>query len=195
MAPIGASATVVKTWFDGLATATPPEQDGSLEAARASAKANQSRAKVDNTLAAYQFAVRKWCAWCAKRGLPALPGTSRDVAAFISDVSEGILAASTLWLRVAAIRDLHRTAGLPSPTATAEVSETMSGIVSRGAAPRKKRAATLAVLRELLEPIPDDLRGHQTAPCSWWASPGHCAARHWPGSGLATCSARTGAMN
>lgn len=159
--PVGEAAPVVEAWFDDLAAAKGPEQDGSLQAARESARANQSRAKAGNTRAAYRSAVRKWCAWCAKRGLPALPGTSRDVAAFISDASEGRLAAATLRLRIAAIRYLHRAAGLPSPTATAEVSETMAGIMNGRAEPQKKRAATLTVLRELLTPIPDDLRGHR----------------------------------
>lgn len=159
--PVGKGAEAVQAWFDDLAAAAGPAQDGSLQAARESARANQSRAKAANTRAAYRSAVRKWCAWCDKRGLPALPGASRDVAAFISDESEGRLAATTIRLRVAAIRYLHRAAGLPSPTATAEVSETVAGIVNSRAAPRKKRAATLTVLRELLAPIPDDLRGHR----------------------------------
>lgn len=160
-APASGKATAVQAWFDELAAASGPAQDGSLQAARESARANQSRAKARNTRAAYRSAVRKWCAWCDKRGLPALPGASCDVAAFISDESEGRLAATTIRLRVAAIRYLHRAAGLPSPTATAEVSETVAGIVNSRAAPRKKRAATLTVLRELLVPIPDDLRGHR----------------------------------
>jgi len=67
-------------------------------------------------------------------------------------------AGNTLKLCAVAIRFLHRAAGLPSSTDTAEVSETMAGI-RRGA--QKKRAATTAVLRELLAPIPDDLRGHR----------------------------------
>jgi hypothetical protein len=68
-------------------------------------------------------------------------------------------AGNTLKLRAAAIRFLHRAAGLPSPTDTAEVSETMAGIRRDAPNPQKKLAATLAVLRELLAPIPDDVRG------------------------------------
>ncbi len=57
------------------------------------------------------------------------------------------------------MRFLHRAANLPSPTDTAEISETMAGIRRDAPNPEKKRAATLTVLRELLAPIPDDLRG------------------------------------
>ena len=68
-------------------------------------------------------------------------------------------AGKTLKLRAATIRFLHRAVGLPSPTDTAEVSETMAGIQRDAPNPQKKRAATLAVMRELLAPIPDNLRG------------------------------------
>ena len=70
---------------------------------------------------------------------------------------------SVLSLRMAdAVRFLHRAAGLPSPTDTALVSETMAGIRRDAPNPQKKRAATLAVSRELLAPIPDDLRGQRS---------------------------------
>jgi hypothetical protein len=60
-----------------------------------------------------------------------------------------------LKLRAAAIRFLHRAAGLPSPTDTGEVSETIAGIRRDAPNPKKQRAATLTVLREILAPFPD----------------------------------------
>jgi integrase len=160
-APVGAAPALIRAWFDGVATSAMPENDGTLAAARDSARAYRSRAKADNTRAAYRSAVRAWCSWCGKHGLPALPAAARDVAAFLADGRDRGQAGSTLKLRAAAIRFLHRVAGLPSPTDTAEVSETMAGIRRAAPNPRKKRAATLAVLRELLAPIPDDLRGRR----------------------------------
>jgi integrase len=100
-APVGGAPVAMQTWFDAIAAAAKPENDGSLAAAHSSARAYRSRAKADNT----------------------------------------------------------RTAGLPSPTDSAEVSETMAGIRRDAPNPQKKPAATLSVLRELLAPIPDDLRG------------------------------------
>jgi len=150
---------LVKNWFDILAAADKPENDGSLAAAHESARAYRSRAKSDNTRAAYRSAVRAWCAWCDRHGVPPLPASPRDVAAFLAAGRDRGQAGNTLKLRAAAIRFLHRAAGLPSPTDTAEVSETMAGIRRDAPNPQKKRAATLAVLRELLAPIPDDLRG------------------------------------
>jgi integrase len=158
-APVGQAPPAVSAWFDAMAAATRPDNDGSLAAAQDSARAYRSRAKADNTRAAYRSAVRAWCAWCLTHGVPPLPASSADVAAFLAAERDNKKAGNTLKLRVAAIRFLHRAAGLPSPTDTAEVSETMAGIRRDAPNPRKKRAATLTVLRELLAPIPDDLRG------------------------------------
>lgn len=158
-APVGGAPVLVKRWFDRVAAAEKSENDGSLAAAHESARTYRSRAKAENTRAAYRSAVRAWCSWCDRHGVPALPGSSGDVTAFLAAERDRGHAGNTLKLRAAAIRFLHRAAGLPSPTTAAEVSETMAGIRRDAPNPVKKRAATLAVLRELLSPIPDDLRG------------------------------------
>lgn len=158
-APVGGGAIAIRDWFDGVAAAEKPENDGSLAAAHDSARAYRSRAKADNMRAAYRSAVRAWCAWCDRHGVGALPATSRDVAAFLAAERDRGQAGNTLKLRAAAIRFLHRAASLPSPTDTTDVSETMAGIRRDAPNPQKKRAATLSALRELPAPIPDDLRG------------------------------------
>ena len=96
-----------------------------LAAAHESARAYCSRAKSANTRAAYRSAVR---AWCDRHEVPALPAASREVAAFLAAGRDRGQAGNTLRLRAAAIRFLHRAAGLPSPTDSAAVSETMAGI-------------------------------------------------------------------
>jgi len=157
--PIGGTPQLVKKWFDDTAAAARPDIDGTLAGAHASARSYRGRAKADNTRAAYRSAVRAWCAWCATHDLTPLPASAPDVAAFLADERDRGLAANTLDLRRAAIRFLHRAAGLPSPTDDAHVAETLAGIRRDAPNPIKKRAATLTVLRELLAPIPGDLRG------------------------------------
>ena len=146
-APVGSGPPAVSAWFDAIAAAAQPANDGSFAAAHNSARAYLSRAKADNTRAAYRSAVR---AWCHTHNVVSLPASSRDVAAFLAAERDCGRAGNTLRLRAAAIRFLHRAAGLPSPTDTAEVSEAMAGIRKDAPNPVKKRAATLAVLRELL---------------------------------------------
>ena len=73
------------------------------------------------------------------------------------------LAAPTLRLRLASIGYLHWLADLASPTGTAVVGETMAGLERtlrrQGRGPRPKLAAKIALLREMLAPIDDDLPG------------------------------------
>ena len=154
--PLGASPHAVRLWFDAAAQAARPEVDGSLAAAETSARAYRSRAKADNTRAAYRSAVRAWCAWCTTHNLTPLPASPGNIASFLAAERDRGLAANTLDLRRAAIRFLHRSAGCPSPTDDAQVAETLAGIRRDAPNPIKKRAATLGVLRELLTAIPDD---------------------------------------
>ncbi|MGG5810565.1 site-specific integrase [Falsiroseomonas sp. CW058] len=162
-APLGAPPGAVARWFDAAAEATAPTSDGSLAGDHAAAEAFRRLATAHNTRSAYRAAVRAWCAWCATHGRPALPAAPGDVAAFLAGERARGLAAPTLTLRRAALRYLHRAAGLAPPTDDPRVAETLAGIrraaAAAGETPRKVAAATDAILRQLLAPIPDDLRG------------------------------------
>ena len=162
-APVGATPDRVRAWFDRAVEASEPVTDGTLASERAAADTYRRMAKAENTRRAYRAAVRAWCAWCTQHDLPPLPASGADVAAFLAGERGRRLLPETLKLRRAAIRYLHRAAGCPVPTDDACVSETMAGIsreaAKKGVVPRKKVAATATILRRLLEPIPNDLRG------------------------------------
>lgn len=159
----GASPATVARWFDAAAEAAPPTSDGTLAGDHAAAEAFRRLATAANTRSAYRSAVRAWCAWCQMHGRPALPAEAADVAAFLAGERARGLAAPTLVLRRAALRYLHRAAGLATPTDDPRVAETVAGITRAAAAagemPRKVAAATDILLRQILAPIPDDLRG------------------------------------
>ena len=168
--PPDATPASVRAWFDEATDAAIPTADGTLATAQAIAAALARRAKADNTRRAYRAGVRAWCAWCDHHGLPPLPARPDDVAAFLAaqryvpdDSDAKPLATNTLKLRLAAIAHLHYLAGLPSPTTTAVVTETWAGLhreaVAAGSGPRPKLAARIALLREILAAIPDDLPG------------------------------------
>jgi integrase len=162
-APVGAAPDRVRAWFDAAVEAREPVVDGTLASERDAADTYRRMAKADNTRRAYRAAVRAWCSWCARHDLSPLPASGQDVAAFLAGERGRKLAPETLKLRRAAIRYLHRAAGCPVPTDDVCVAETMAGIsrdaARKGQGPRKKVAATATVLRRLLAPIPDDLRG------------------------------------
>jgi len=155
--------SAISAWFDEIAEYTPPLSDGTLLGAREAATGYARLAKSANTRRAYRAAVRAWCDWCDRHYLPPLPASGADVAAFLADERGRALSPETLKLRRAAIRYLHRAAGHPVPTDDVCVSDTMAGIqreaAGRGEMKRKKVAATAPVIRRLITPIPDDLRG------------------------------------
>ena len=157
------SPRAVRDWFDTAADAVVPAPDGTVETARQAADAYARRAKAANTRRAYRAGVRAWCAWCEAHGLCPLPGRAADVGAFLADSHGRGLSANTIGLRRAAIRYLHFIAGLPVPTAEAQVAETLAGIqrdaARLGRQPARKLAVTADILREIIAPIPDDLTG------------------------------------
>ncbi len=161
--PVGATPETVRAWFDAAADAAIPPADGTLATAREAAAAYARHAKAANTRRAYRSGVRAWCAWCEAHGLPPLPASAADVVAFLAAERGKGVRVNTLNLRRAAIRYLHFIAGLPVPTAEARVSETMAGIhreaAAQGQAPAQKLAATIDILRQILDPIGDDLAG------------------------------------
>ena len=153
----------VRAWFDSAVETSEPVLDGTLASERDASDSYRRMAKAENTRRAYRAAVRAWCAWCARHDLPPLPASGQDVAAFLAGERGRKLSPATIKLRRAAIRYLHRAAGCPVPTDDVCVSETLAGIrreaAKKGQVPRKKVAATVTILRRLLAPIPDDLRG------------------------------------
>lgn len=162
-APLGTDVAAVRIWFDAMVDIEPPVFDGSLAAERDAAASYARMAKAENTRRAYRAAVRSWCDWCLKRALPPLPACGADVAAYLASERGRGLSPGTLQLRRAGIRYLHRAAGCPVPTDDVAVSETLAGIrrqaARQGETPRKKVAATASILREILAPMPRDLRG------------------------------------
>lgn len=162
-APLDGSPDAVGHWFNAVVEVAAPSSDGTLAGDQAAAEAFRRLATAENTRSAYRAAVRAWCAWCRLHDRPALPAEPADLAAFLAGERARGLAASTLVLRRAAIRYLHRSAGLRPPTDDPRVAETLSGIrrsaAAAGETPRKVAAATDTILRQLLAPIPDDLRG------------------------------------
>jgi len=157
----GHAPALVRSWFDAAAAAVMPEHDESLASARGSADAYTQRAKSANTRRAYVAGVRAWCQWCERHVLPCLPASGADVAAFLATEARRGRSVATIGLRRAAIRYLHLIAGCPVPTGDAQVSETLAGI-SRDAAeqnrlPAKKLPVRVAVLRQLLDAMGDDL--------------------------------------
>ena len=152
------------TWFDAEAAGAIPDHDGTLATARGS-RPRLSRATPRPTTRGAPTApgCAPGAAGATRHALPCLPARAADVVAFLAAERGRGLSVTTVELRRAAIRYLHFLAGCPVPTAEAQVAETVAGMrrhaADRGELPAKKLAATVAVLREILAQIRDDLRG------------------------------------
>lgn len=127
------------------------------------------RASADATMRAYRSDWAMFAAWCAARGLEALPAAPATVAAFLTDLAENGtvrskgkgLARASIGRRLAAIIFAHRAADLPPPTAKAGAAlldRALAGIrrAKRAEPSHKKRAADGDVLRDMLRAIEGD---------------------------------------
>ena len=159
----GAGAAAVSAWFDTMVELETPALDGSLAAERDAAQAYARMAKAENTRRAYRAAVRAWCAWCLKRDLPPLPAAGADVAAFLAGERGGKLHAGNP--ETAPRRDPLSAPRRRLPGAHRR--RLRLGDACRHPARRRPEGPTPAqegrgdrhILRRLLAPIAEDLRG------------------------------------
>ena len=163
-APLGHPPALIRAWFDDAADAVVPVHDGTLATARRAADAFARQAKAANTRRATAPASAPGAPGAiAMSCLPCLPAKPQDVVAFLDAERGRGCSVSTIDLRRASIRYLHHLAGGGLPTGHAQVTEPVPGSRRRAAAagerPRKKAAATLAVLTRILASVPDDLVG------------------------------------
>jgi site-specific recombinase XerD len=118
---------------------------------RAGRLARQSRAA--STWRAYDSDLRHFRAWCAERGLSAVPATPATLAGYLADL-EATHKPATIRRRLASISVAHQVAGLDSPTADAGVRAVAAGIRRRhGTAPRKVQAIRTQLIARLVGPL------------------------------------------
>ena len=116
--------------------------------------------KAPATRAAYRSDFASFRAWCAGKGVDALPAAPESVAAYLASEAENGLAASTITRRCAAIRYAHRLADFEPPTNSERVRATLRGIRRAiGAAPARKAPALADTVRAMALAAPDSLKG------------------------------------
>jgi hypothetical protein len=106
----------------------------SLEETTRLARGYFEAARAENTVSAYDSDLRDFATWCRVEagGLLTLPAAPETVALYITDLAAGRgLKASTIRRRLAAISQLHKEAGHPSPAAHEHVKDVLKGIARR----------------------------------------------------------------
>jgi site-specific recombinase XerD len=126
-----------------------------------------------STVRAYRSDVAIWAAWCAERGLDPLQAASEDLTRFLASQAEPgrriagdgavPLKVATIRRRLAAIRKLYETAGLPSPTQNPSVALLMRGIArERGVPPERKDALEANAVKAMVSHVPRGQDGRPT---------------------------------
>ena len=134
----------------------PPALLDALESARSYARSDKAK----STLRAYYADWADFDAWCASVGARSLPADAEIVALYLATLADRGLKASTITRRVAAIRYAHRLKELEPPTNSEMVRVVLRGIRRRlGTKPNQKAPATIEVLADLLDQVPDTLLG------------------------------------
>jgi integrase len=114
-----------------------------------------------NTLRAYRSDWRDFSSWALYRHLRPLPAAPGTLALYVAHLGR-VAKTSTISRRMFAISQVHRAAGMPSPTEDAGVKAIWARIrrahetPTRGAAP-----FTVALLGRVVESLPDDLSGRR----------------------------------
>ncbi len=110
------------------------------------------------TRRAYSSRLKRFFTWCEVKGLSATFPISPDtLAAYIVDMTNDNLKYSTIEQTLAAISTAHKAQGLTSPTESLLIKKIVKGFKREyGTAKRKHDAATVDVVRYLLNSIPDD---------------------------------------
>lgn len=116
-------------------------------------------AKAPNTRRAYQSDWRAFTRWCDEHGRASLPASPETLILYLSSLAEA-RRVSTIQRRLSSISVAHQLAGHPSPTHDAHVRTVMQGIRrTKGVAPAAKEPAVTAVLRAMVEALPEGAIG------------------------------------
>jgi len=141
-----------------IPAATVPTCLADAEIAAALSYAEQE--KSEGTRRAYQSDFRIFTAWCAERGLEAMPATPATAARFLSHQADNAKKSSTIGRRAAAIAYAHKLAGFEPPTSAETVRAVVRSIRrSIGCAPARKSPATADLVAQMLACCPDTLTG------------------------------------
>lgn len=116
--------------------------------------------KAPATIRAYRADLRHFEVWCSDRGLQSSPAEPATVADYVADLASAGFKSATITRRLSAISQVHKMAGLDSPTQSQLVRTTSAGIRrTLGTAPQQARRIVVDELVAMVAALPDDLRG------------------------------------
>lgn len=139
--------------------ATPERQQDRVATLLAEAEEYAGAARAGNTRRAYASDFKQFSSWCQAHGRPYMPASPETIIAYLTDQA-GKLKVSTLQRRLAAISEVHKAAGRPTPTADARLRQVWQGIIrTYGRRPDEVAPIGTDTIRELLATLDDDPTG------------------------------------
>ncbi len=110
------------------------------------------------TRRAYTSRLRRFAGWCQDKGFSfSYPVEAEILAMYITDMTEDGLSYATIEQTMAAISTTHKAQGFSSPTESLLVKKLLKGCRREyGTAHKKPDAATVEIVRYLLNTIPED---------------------------------------
>jgi site-specific recombinase XerD len=115
-----------------------------------------------NTSRAYQRVARHFTEWCSERHRAVLPCTPETLASYVDHLAEQGKSPASLEQSIAAIRTLHRVAGLEQPSTEAARAVLRTHKRERAAAgqrTRKSAPITITEVRAIVDTTADDTIG------------------------------------
>ena len=124
--------------------------------------AHRAHARADGTRRVYQSEWISFEAWAAVARIVALPATPQTVATYLAWMADAGSSAATIAGHAAAIRERHRSAGLPVPTDDPHVQETLAGIRRViGTRSNRKAPVDADALHKMLATLGSDVAAHR----------------------------------
>ena len=129
---------------------------------RAEARKQAAKAVSAGTTAAYDKQWRWFSEWCDEEGETALPADPELVGGYLTARAEQGWRISTIKQALAAICHRHTSNSHPSPREGSTLGATLAGLKrSLPARPQQKAPLSADWLREMLDVLPDGLRGQR----------------------------------
>ena len=154
---VGAAVPLEAPWRSKGVPTAGPHGSGSVDGLTASNVGNLNAVLnhevARNTVKNYRIQWRRFIAWALSKGMPALPASPTQVAAYLAErIEEHGHKPATLRVAAAAIAFIHKTVGLDDPCASLEVKRTLRGATRKAGRGQKQAdgltAEVLGVIQE-----------------------------------------------
>lgn len=123
------------------------------------AKEYARASKASSTVRTYQSVWLAFTTWCSSKGMTSVPASPDTVVLYVTDMAES-RKARTIKKHLAAISQIHKLAGHPSPVQSEPVKMVMAGLRRvKGTVSTPKKALSVEYVRRMVTTLPTTVVG------------------------------------